>query len=362
MPHASKIPLRSDAKFGELADKLRALVTGGAFAPGERLPTWDVLCGQFNVQRPTLKRALDIIKAEGFVEADSTRATLVAEKPPHLNRFVMLFPSSPQKHGAGGWNLFWDALAKRAAVVAKERGISIDVFFNVSAHPDCEAYHGALRDFAKKRMAGLLVVNGGELFNLTPAGTVPVVHIGTDVSMAAPSVWLDWEAFHNSAAELLLKAGRRRIAVLAEKPCDAAKCAAALARHGVEVPPKWMLSAPGMAPEYARNTARLLAAKGSRGIPDALLVTDDNLVPEAALGLMDEGRRIPSEIMVLGHCNWPDPPPLPAPVVRLGFPSDEMLRKALELAAKNAGAGVGAARRRVRGFDNFPVKPITNGE
>ncbi len=340
---------RADAKFTTAADTLRRDIVRGVWKPGECLPTWDALCPRLAIQRPTLRHTLAILKAEGFIEADPTRTTRVTADPPHLSRYTLLFPSSPARHGPSGWNLFWDSLARQACVIAKEKKIRIDTFFDVSTHPDCPAYVKARDDIAKHRLAGVIVVRGGDLLNLVASRSsdTPVVHICSGGNANnAPSVSLDWPTFHTRAADLLLSCRCRNIAVLSDSVNDAQTAAAVLAKKGATTAPKWILAVPDILPDLARNITRLLVSRDSANRPDALLITDDNLIIPAVEGIQAEGLCIPRDILVLTHCNCPDPA-LPDGVIGLGFSARDAILSAVEL----------CATRRQRPFPAMAIHP-----
>jgi Transcriptional regulators len=330
---AAPRPHRSDAKFADAADILRRDIVRGIWKPGERLPTWDALCERLDIQRPTLRRTLSILKAEGFIEAAPTRATHVHSAPPHLTRYALLFPSTPQRRGPSGWNLYWDALAVNAPLIAKELGVRIDIHYDVSTHPDCAAYANVMADHAKRRIAGILAVRGGDLGGIVPkkSAQTPIVHISAGNSPAdnAPSVWFDWASFNDRAADILLSRGCRSIAVLADTMGAASISASVLAAKGARIQPKWTLTIPGYLPDLACNLARLLVADPADR-PDALLITDDNLVAPACDGIAKQGISMPGDILVLSHCNWPAPGARPD-VLRLGFSARDSLLSALKL-------------------------------
>jgi len=54
--------------YRQIADQLRALVEGGEFAPGARLPAERELAWQLGVSRPSVREALIALEVEGLVE------------------------------------------------------------------------------------------------------------------------------------------------------------------------------------------------------------------------------------------------------------------------------------------------------
>jgi DNA-binding LacI/PurR family transcriptional regulator len=64
--------------------------------------------------------------------------------------------------------------------------------------------------------------------------------------------------------------------------------------------------------------------------PDALIITDDNLVEHAQAGLIAAGIRVPDQVEVVEHCNFPWPPSVLG-TKRLGFDSHAILRACIDL-------------------------------
>ncbi|MDR7328358.1 GntR family transcriptional regulator [Corynebacterium guangdongense] len=67
-----------------IANQLRESLAAGQFLPGDRLPSERELCEQFGVARMTVRKALDILHAEGVIERRRGRAggTFVRHIPP----------------------------------------------------------------------------------------------------------------------------------------------------------------------------------------------------------------------------------------------------------------------------------------
>jgi GntR family transcriptional repressor for pyruvate dehydrogenase complex len=62
------VPIRRVRKaFEQVAEQLRDLITGGALAPGQRLPTEAALAADFGVSRATVREALRLLSAQNLV-------------------------------------------------------------------------------------------------------------------------------------------------------------------------------------------------------------------------------------------------------------------------------------------------------
>jgi hypothetical protein len=63
--------------------------------------------------------------------------------------------------------------------------------------------------------------------------------------------------------------------------------------------------------------------------PDGLIIADDNFVEAASGGLIRAGVRVPEDVEVVAHCNFPWPTPSVLPVKRLGFSARQVLRECI---------------------------------
>ena len=64
--------------------------------------------------------------------------------------------------------------------------------------------------------------------------------------------------------------------------------------------------------------------------PDALIITDDNLVPEATAGLAAAGVRAPQDLTIVAHTNFPLQTVSALPAERLGFDVRRVLTTCLD--------------------------------
>lgn len=326
-------PKRNDARYGAVADNIRAEIVRGKWPPGSKLPTWDVLCDLHAVGRPTLTRALALLKSEGFISAKTTRGTFVTDNPPNKNRYVLVFPSEPGRHGVGGWNLFWESIAMQALSAQENYKCQIDVRFHVTPHADCPAYAELLEDMQKHRIAGVLVANGDQLTNWAPPFPFPhVLLFASSPDPKLPSVGVNWNSFHKAAAQIMTDGKRKRVAVLAGEQCLANLAGEVLIQSGLSVPEQFRLSMPGTYAEGAYNLVRLLLALPKTERPDGLLICDDNLLPETLSAVMAARLSIPDDLLIVAHGNSPASPRAAIPAVRrLGFDVHEILSKALQI-------------------------------
>jgi DNA-binding transcriptional regulator YhcF (GntR family) len=87
MPPTSQIPtLKIDLGsptpvYRQILDSLRALLVGGAFAPGERLPTVREMAIDFGVNHNTVAEAYRLLAEEGWLELKRHHGATVILRP-----------------------------------------------------------------------------------------------------------------------------------------------------------------------------------------------------------------------------------------------------------------------------------------
>jgi DNA-binding LacI/PurR family transcriptional regulator len=159
---------------------------------------------------------------------------------------------------------------------------------------------------------------------------------------------LGMEGFILRALDYFRARGRTRVALLAVPGHDGRfydHFAAGLEQRGMGTRPYWIQLINQNAAVGARNAVHLLMNPDQVVRPDALLVSDDNLVEYASAGLIAAGIRVPEDCDVVAHCNFPWPTPSVMPVRRLGYDARRMLQLAIgEIDRQRAG---GAASPRL---------------
>lgn len=84
-----------------IADELRAAITNGWLAPGDKLPSERELAREHAVARNTARQAIAILQSEGLVEAQHGRGVFVREQEP-LIRLAHDRYSPEQREGEDG--------------------------------------------------------------------------------------------------------------------------------------------------------------------------------------------------------------------------------------------------------------------
>ncbi|MDG4828266.1 GntR family transcriptional regulator [Solwaraspora sp. WMMD1047] len=69
-------------KYLRVLNALRQRIEDGVYGPGAALPSESQLCTEFGVSRPTVLKALGILKQDGWIESQQGKGSFVRGRPP----------------------------------------------------------------------------------------------------------------------------------------------------------------------------------------------------------------------------------------------------------------------------------------
>ena len=313
---------------------LRQEIIAGSLAPGQRLQTRQELVARFDASSVTVQRALDTLTADGFVTARGRNGTFVVDHPPHRCRFGLVIPAALDQRES--WPHFWRALMDEAGALFGARDPrTLTVYPGIEVR-DERHYPQLLREVQAQRLAGLIFCTSPFYLGNSPVLTapgLPRVSVGTRAGSAVPSVLeLDVEGIFDRAIERFARLGRRRVALLTVPGIDPAhreRFLNGLKRAGLATRPEWLQAAAIQYPYWAEHITRLLFRVGQDQLPDALLITDDNLVGPATAGMRSLDLRCPEKVEVIAHANFPSPTASALPITRLGYDLTQLLRQGI---------------------------------
>jgi len=345
MPRRTSTPRKAPARQLDIVNELRREIVRGLLAPGSQFPLRVELEQRFGASRVTVQRAIDLLREEGFVYVKGRQATYVSDDPPHLTRHALVFPQMAPADGVKAAPWFWEALAHEAGRIEQECNLRLRAHHDVDARAQTEPYQALVAAVRNHQLAGLIFPIGTGPYLGTPLLDYPRTPRVAIADPGAPGgvavVTLDARSMVARALDHFAARGRRRVAVLTVTGAVAGHfgdISAALAGRGLTTRACWSHEVNLATPHTARTLVHLImcACHGER--PDALLITDDNLVGPATEGLVAAGCRVPEDLDVVGHCNFPWPTPAHVPVRRIGYDANRCLRLCLEsLAAQRRG-------------------------
>ncbi len=279
-----------------------------------------------------MQRALELLRRDGFVESRGRQGTFVVDNPPHLARYAVVFLSAA---AAFERNRFSTALDSEVRHLRHRRpDLHIAEYYGVEGHEDSEDYQRLVRDIRAQRIAGLIFTSNPYRVKGTPLLdelTMPrVALMDPEEDGEFPTIGLDMESFFMRALDDLQACGHKRIAFLNPPGICAwrEKLLPLLQERQLETRPFWWQCVSQKIPEAARYATHLLMRCEER--PDALIISNDNLLEYGTAGLVAAGTRVPEELAVVAHCNFPYPTPSVLPVRRLGFDARCVLESCIE--------------------------------
>ena len=319
---------------------LHAGILAGRSGPGARLHTCRELAAQYAVSPMTAQRVLDRLVAQGFAVARGTHGTFVADHPPHLYRYGIVFPSDPTGGDSGWWPPGWDAMDQEAARVHEvDPRREVVRYYNITGHSDVEDYQRLLTDLKNGRLAGLMfAAPANEALRETPLFEDPQLPrvVMQDAGVAGLSIGFSFDSwkFLHSALDWFASRRRRRVAVVHlpnSAILDERRATEAIERHGMRTKPYWLLPINHHTPFTAAPIIRLLMSSSRRQRPDALYLANPFLVESATEGLAQSGVQIPDELDVVAAANFPYVSQVHVPVRWLGSDIRDLICQGVEV-------------------------------
>jgi DNA-binding LacI/PurR family transcriptional regulator len=327
---------RRSAKRSRIVVEIRRQILEGEFAPGSRLPTRAELEDRFGVSSVTIQRSVDQLIEDGFVYARHRQGTYVAEYPPHLSHYGLVIPFRPTD--IYRWSRFYDALCNESLALTSDRPRKVSVYYGVNERASENDYLALARDLETHRLAGLIFGSPPHHLAGTPIietkREIPRVAITNGPTLAIPIVSPDWDSFVARATEYLNSRGRRRVAFVMYGPVgldDRSPSMSHITGQRITAPPYWAQYAAQWPPQAAKNCVELLMRGPIDQRPDALVITDDNLVEQATAGLIAARVRVGQDLEVIAHTNFPWPTTSLVPAKRLGFDAREIIQRCLDV-------------------------------
>jgi len=329
---------RPPVKRRSIVAALRSQIVSGKLAPGAQLPTRMALMELHEASSITVQSALDRLVKDGFVVAQGRRGTFVAEHPPHLHRYGLVFAHEPTSPNFGRYAM---ALCGEARRLEQESDRRFTFYHSVNRHADSEAYHMLVSDIRAHRLAGLIFSVPPICLEYDLTGTpvldapgMPRVVACTGLSRVSfPMVSLSEETLCERAMDDLAARGRKRVACLCltqvlDEQVEAMRAMAAA--RGLSMPARWVQAVDHTRAHWAGRLAQLLFDPNQAERPDALFIVDDTLVEPATAAMASMGLRVPRDVEIVAHANFPWATPCHLPAHRIGFDIRQVLSRCVE--------------------------------
>lgn len=319
MPRTSILPKPTDTGNDFVASQIRKRIIDGTWRPGMRLPTRRELRDEMGVALATVQRAFNVLSDDGFIDARGAAGTYVADYPPHLCNYGVLFLQDVKNARPGS---FASLLVEHCRRLENRHERRLTLYFDAD-DPKSHGYRQAIEDHVAQRLAGLIFVGGAYQVEQSPLvqnRNVPAVMFHHKSNFAIPAISTDFGAFIDQALDRLVEQGCQSVAVIRQGYPEHWRnhLQEAIADRGLKTLPQWDIAVHWSLPEGARIATHLLMDSRA-GRPDGLIVMDDVLIEETLHGLSATGVQPGRDVKIVSHCNFPTTYPARPGVQRLGF-------------------------------------------
>ena len=335
-------------KLERVSRAICAEIASGKFPPGGKLPTYDELERIHNVSYITINACIKLLKNSGLVISRERAGVFVSERPPILNRFAMIFPKEALSE-----NRFLQTILKLLNDESVKRKLEFEIFPGFEPHVDNPDYQKLISELHKMRIGGVAHVSMPSLPDACELLHFP----GIPVINASSCMKFDDKSYVEKSCDYLLSRKKRRIAVLFQgKNHLVEKFMEKRDKSGMNSPDHWFIPIGTDAREGAGNITRLLLDCPSEKRPNGLIITDDNLVDHALGGVFRSRVKVPEELEIVTHCNWPNPVTSVMPVKRLGYDVGEAVSIIIDILLKSRG------KSGLQKTESVPLAPLFEEE
>lgn len=325
--------------------RLRQEICNGVYAPGSRLPTRTELQKRYGAAPVTIQNVFDALTAAGFVRSAGQSGTFVADYPPCLANYAIVFPGHfDSLHLEVS---FWRVLANLAESGHYAPQRRFTVYTDLNGYTDSPGYVRLAEDIQAQQVAGIIFAS-----NPYPIATTPlfaaimsrpalpkVAFMGGPGFPGLPAVSTNHEDSLCLVFNYLQNRGVRRLAVLTillgqgkfdDFPYEANLYAEA-GKRGIQLLPRHVQIMHPLVFPRARPLTQLLLHGRPDERPDGMLILDDSLVEHATQGIAEAGLRPPEDLTVVAYGNFPEPPKSAVPVVFFGLDVSAVFDRFLDI-------------------------------
>lgn len=324
------MPINPAAKHRQIYESIHGAIIGGAYVPGQQIPSEIELARAFETSRPTVAKALRQLEQAGYLNRRRGVGTFVVHRPQVAARLLGLIVPRP---GEGIFAPMCDAIMQEA----EQRGYGLLLAGSLMAGRDValprkEAFCEQLR---ARRVAGVFfgpldVPPGQTAINLQIAeeldrAGIPLILLDREICPYPGRSRYDLVGINNRresamVTEHLLRLGCRRIEYIRDV-WDVSTAAArvdgykdAMARYGIEAPAEWVHYWREDEQAFVRELIR-------RPHAEAFVCANDRLAEALLHNLAVLGVRVPDDVRVVGFDDNERSARLPVPLTTVRQPA-----------------------------------------
>ncbi len=318
-------------KWQRMEEAIKDQIISGQWRCGEKIPSYEGLGKLFGVSQITVRQVIANLKQQNYLISRERQGVFVCEKPPFRSRIGIAMANELRQVK------FWREMAHSLHLAASKRGCELVIYENLQHEP--AARERLLNDLKRRLLGGLYVTFREE----TADELFPQWRVEPDIPK------FTFEPYHPPYPnQVVLKLGsnlliRRGVEYLHGQNC---RRIAYFGNHGaerllpeyqkqikafnLESPPEWQLFFMMEIKEMAAKTANLLLQLPVERRPQAFFVSDDNLTLPVLQGVIEAGVKVPRDLVILSHCNWPEPQSNLLPVKYLGYNLADVAERSLD--------------------------------
>lgn len=140
-------------KYQDISDAMREKIRSGVWGPGQRLPIRSELVKQYNTTVATLQKAMDELSADGFIISAGKRGTFVANEPPNLSTFAVVF----QEAAFTVWeDTLWTIFVSQKRRLEKQFKLKFNLYHIEENNMTSEDFLRLTADARFQRLAGVI--------------------------------------------------------------------------------------------------------------------------------------------------------------------------------------------------------------
>lgn len=336
---------RKPSKKMEIVNFVRNQIACGRWSPGERIPFRTWFFNEFSTTPNTVQKAFDQLRDEGFILAVPHFGTSVVDKPPFLNRHLVLLYGSPERPG-----MLTQAILTAAKNIEGRRAATFDfayvldkpdndpdslaVYEAVKAHRYASVYFEAFsRHAVEIAIASTDNVPMSGVFAPVPEASGSLVYplgSGLPDATSADVAPLFEECRKNGVRKIAVFDGSifnpdREMEIRRQAKTYGLECGP----YHIQIfsPDRWRI-------HLAKYALRAALAPEMPWQPEALVISDDNFVPVVEDVLKEfYGAAAAKRFFIVSHGNLPHLPPSSLPIVFHGLDIEKTMESVIDYAA-----------------------------
>jgi len=322
---------RPRPKQAAIIDDIRSQIIAGKLSPGVQLPTVASMQKLYGASDTTVQSAMRYLREQGFIQPRKRNGMFVAKTPPHLSHFGIVLPYYDYQ------SQYIVALKKEAQRLSGTRsadGIQRRFsFFSDIDHPEEQVRQQSklISAIRERFLGGMILVTGHTICRDIEQHKLDIPCVTMFTAPSRTFVNITHALIIERALDILKEQGRKSVALLTgERECKqvSGKFAAMARQRGIATHTRWIHGIQPQGASWAETCAQLLM--NDREPPDALIIGDDNLVPYATAGIGASGVKVPDDLMVAAHANFPYPTRCEVPAIRIGTDVRRLMKTAVE--------------------------------